>query len=169
MSYDLRLERLFDASPEAVFDAFVDPTTQRKLHGEDQPDWIVHRCDTDVRVGGTSVYVMGPSDQDPDTETRVYSVVDRPHRLVFRHSMDAAGWGRIIETEMTLTFEDAAGKTLLTMVQTGFEREEDRDDFLGKSGGGWPDYLDTLKAVVVSSKQLKARHDTDAEKGANDG
>lgn len=167
MSHELRLERSFDASPEAVFDAFVDPATQRELHGGDRPDWVVHRCHTDVKVGGRSVYVMGPEGQDPDTETRVYSVVERPRRLVFHHSMDVAGWGRTIETEMTITFEDESGKTLLTMVQTGFEREEDRDDFLGRSGGGWPDYLDTLKTVV--SKELKARHDTDAEKGANRG
>lgn len=166
-THDLRLERLFDASPEAVFDAFVDPAAQRALHGGGRPDWTVHRCETDVSVGGTSVYVMGPQGKDPDTETRVFSVVDRPHRLVFRHSMDVAGWGRTVETEMTITFEDKGDKTLLTMVQTGFEREGDRDDFVGKSGGGWPDYLDSLKAVV--SKDLKARHDTDAEKGANDG
>jgi uncharacterized protein YndB with AHSA1/START domain len=30
MSYDLRLERLFDVSPEEVFDAFVDHTDARK-------------------------------------------------------------------------------------------------------------------------------------------
>ena len=32
------------------------------------------------------------------------------------------------------------------MVQTGFESEKDRDDFLG----GWPTYLDTLQKVVAS-------------------
>jgi len=36
------------------------------------------------------------------------------------------------------------------MVETGFEREEDRDGFME----GWPDFLDTLGRV------LKARHDT---------
>ena len=41
------------------------------------------------------------------------------------------------------------------MVQTGFETEQDRDDFLG----GWPSYLETLRGVV--GEQLKARHDTD--------
>lgn len=30
MSYDLRLERFFDVSPEHVFDAFVDHTDARK-------------------------------------------------------------------------------------------------------------------------------------------
>ncbi len=151
MSYELRIERLFDATPEEVFDAFVDADTQEELHGSGQSDWKVHRCETDVRVGGTSVYVMGPEGGEADTETRIYSVVDRPHRLVFVHRMDVAEWGRSIETEMTMTFEDQDGKTLLTMVQTGFQTEEDRDSFMG----GWPTYVDTLQRVI------KTRHDTE--------
>jgi uncharacterized protein YndB with AHSA1/START domain len=154
MSYELRLERLYDASPEVVFDAFVDPATQVELHGLDQRGWKIHRAETDLRVGGTATYVMGPEGEEPDTETRVFTVIDRPHRLVFTHSMQIAEWdGRRVDTEMTITFEDRDGKTLLTMVQTGFEREEDRDAFMG----GWPTYLETLKGVVTT--QLKTRHD----------
>ena len=164
MSYELRVERSFDAPPEVVFDAFVDPANQRHLHGSGQTDWTVHRSETDVRVGGTSTYAMGPTGQEPDVETRVFSVVERPRRLVFRHSMEIAEWGRTVETEMTMTFDERDGGTLLTMVQTGFEREDDRDGFVE----GFTEYLETLKAVV-SSKQLKARHDTDADKGSSDG
>jgi uncharacterized protein YndB with AHSA1/START domain len=154
MSYELRLEHMYDAPPEVVFDAFTDPATQVELHGLDQRGWKIHRAETDLRVGGTATYVMGPEGEEPDTETRVFTVIDRPHRLVFTHSMQIAEWdGRVVETEMTITFEDRDGKTLLTMVQTGFESEQDRDDFMG----GWPTYLDTLKGVVAT--QLKTRHD----------
>ena len=150
MSYELRIERQFDAPPMVVFDAFVDPTAQEELHGSDQEGWRVHRSESDVRVGGTSTVVMGLEGQDPDTETRFYSVIDRPHRLVFRYAMEIAEWGRTIDTEVTITFEERDGGTLFTMVETGFEREEDRDGFME----GWPDFLDTLGRV------LKARHDT---------
>ena len=154
MSYELRLERLYDAPPEVVFDAFTDPATQVELHGLDQRGWKIHRAETDLRVGGTATYVMGPEGEEPDTETRVFTMIDRPHRLVFTHSMQIAEWdGRRVDTEMTITFEDRDGKTLLTMVQTGFESEADRDAFMG----GWPTYLETLKGVVTS--QLKTRHD----------
>jgi uncharacterized protein YndB with AHSA1/START domain len=168
MTYELRLERLIDAPPEVVFDAFVDADTQAELHGDGTPDWTVQRCDTDVRVGGTSVYVMGATGEDPDTETRVYSVVERPHRLVFRHAMRVAEWGgRSVETDMTITFEARDRKTLVTMVQTGFKREQDRDDF----GNGWPGYLDTLERVSAARlpgpgerpdapQVLKGRHDS---------
>ena len=160
MTYELRLERLYDAPPEVVFDAFTDPANQVELHGDGIEGWVVQRAETDVRVGGTSTYAMGPQGVEPDIETRVFTVVDRPHRLEFRHSMKVAEWGgRTVETDMTLTFEDQDGKTLLTMVQTGFEREQDRDDFMG----GWPTYLDTLKGVVgeQQGESLKARHDDD--------
>ena len=93
---------------------------------------------------------MGPAGREPDTETRVYTVVDRPHRLELRYSMALAESGRTIETQMTITFEDRDGGTLLTMVETGFEVEADRDGFVE----GWTEYLETLGRV------LKTRHDT---------
>ncbi len=167
MSFELKLERVYEAPPEVVFDAFVDPDVQEQLHGSGQPGFTVSRCETDVRVGGTSVYEMGMEGEEPDVETRVFSVVDRPHRLVFRHSMKSAEWnGRVVETEMTMTFEDRDGNTLLTMMQTGFETEAMRDDFLH----GWPTYLETLRSTVAARQPgehghpgqpdvLKARHD----------
>jgi uncharacterized protein YndB with AHSA1/START domain len=150
MSYELRIERQFDAPPEVVFDAFVDPAAQEQLHGSDREGWTVRRSESDVRVGGTSIVEMGTEGKEPDTETRVYSEIDRPHLLVFRYAMKVVEWGRTIDTEVTITFEDRDGGTLFTMVETGFEREEDRDAFME----GWPDFLDTLGRV------LKARHDT---------
>ena len=167
MSFELKIERRFDASPEAVFDAFADRTAQGVLHGAERKGWNVEVIQTDVRVGGTSIVRMGPEGQDPDTETREYSVVDRPHRLELRYSMHVAEWGRAIDTDLTVTFEDRDGGTLLTMVETGFDREEDRDAFMT----GWPEFLDTLGAIATSygpggvdepgtDGVMKARHDT---------
>ena len=150
MTYELRIERQFGAPPEVVFDTFVDPDTQEVLHGSGQEGWIVHRSEIDVSVGGTSTIVMGPEGKEPDTETRVYSVIDRPNRLVFRYAMKEAELGRTIETEITITFEDREGGTLFTMVETGFESEDDRDGF----SEGWSEYLETLGRI------LKTRHDT---------
>jgi uncharacterized protein YndB with AHSA1/START domain len=150
MTYELRLERQFDAPPEAVFDTFVDRTSQGVLHGSEQQGWNVEVIQSDVRVGGTSIFRMGPEGREPDTETRVYSVVDRPHRLELRHSMELAESGLTIETQMTITFEERDGGTLFTMVETGFELEADRDGFTE----GWSEYLETLGRV------LKTRHDT---------
>lgn len=150
MTYELRIERQFDAPPEVVFDTFVDRTAQGVLHGAEQQGWDVEVIQTDVRVGGTSIVRMGPEGREPDTETRVYSVVDRPRLLELRYSMKLAESGRTIDTDVTITFQEHAGGTLLTLVETGFEREEDRDGF----AEGWSEYLSTLGTV------LKARHDS---------
>ena len=50
MTHDLTLERVIDAAPELVFDAFVDPDAQKALYA-DGPDWIVE-SECDLRVGG---------------------------------------------------------------------------------------------------------------------
>jgi uncharacterized protein YndB with AHSA1/START domain len=150
MTYELRLERQYDAPPEAVFDAFVDKTSHGVLPGAEQRGWSVEVIQTDVRVGGTSIVRMGPEGRQPDTETRVYSVVDRPHRLELRYSMALAETGLTLDTEMTVTFEERDGGTWFTMVETGFEVEADRDGFRE----GWTEYLETL------GKVLKTRHDT---------
>ena len=49
MSHDLRLERVYDAAPEVVFDAFTDPEAQKELYA-DAPDWVVE-AECDLRVG----------------------------------------------------------------------------------------------------------------------
>jgi hypothetical protein len=47
---------------------------------------------------------------------------------------------------VSLTFEDRNGKTLLTLVQGGFETEEERDAYLS----GAPGFLDSLERAVSS-------------------
>ena len=41
MSHELRFERVFDASPEEVFDAYTDPVGLEEMYGLDDPGWIV--------------------------------------------------------------------------------------------------------------------------------
>lgn len=152
MSHELRLERLFDASPEEVFDAWVDPRAQDALFTTGgPPGWTLHESSIDLRVGGTWLTVVGPADGVPDRITAVFTEIERPHRLRYRSSMYVHGWGRTLETEVTLLFEDRDDETLVTVIQTGFDTEEDRDAFTH----GWPGLLDSFGQV------LKARHDTE--------
>jgi uncharacterized protein YndB with AHSA1/START domain len=58
MSHDLRLERVYDAAPEVVFDGFTDPDAQKELYA-DAPDWVVE-SEIDLRVGGRWTIVFGP-------------------------------------------------------------------------------------------------------------
>ena len=52
-------------------------------------------------------------------ETNVFEIVDRPHRLVSKSSYTAPdGW--TLETDVEVTFQDEGGKTLMTVIQSGF-------------------------------------------------
>lgn len=144
MTYELRIERLFDAPPEVVFDTLVNPDAQEEIYGDQVEGWSLLESEIDLRVGGTWTTVIGPVDGQPDRLTSVFTEVDRPRRLAYELSMFVGDWGRTIDSTVTLTFEEQDGKTLLTIVQGGFESEEDRDAYLS----GAPSFLDALQRVV---------------------
>ena len=80
MTYDLRIERLIDAPPGAVFDAFLDPDAQGELYGDEtDPTWTVE-SELDLRVGGTWTIAFGPAGKEPYRETNVFEEIDRPNR-----------------------------------------------------------------------------------------
>jgi uncharacterized protein YndB with AHSA1/START domain len=146
MSYELRIERLIDAPPEVVFDAFVDPDAQKQLYEDKtEPSWTVE-SDLDLRVGGTWTIGFRKAGEEPYRETNVFSEVERPRRMVFDSTMFMGHDAGNVETTVTVTFDARDGKTLLTILQTGFEREQDRDDIQG----GWPSILDALERVVAA-------------------
>ena len=150
MTYDLKIERLIDAPTDVVFDAFVDPEAQKLLYGnEAEPTWTVE-SELDLRVGGTWTIAFGKAGEDPYLETNVFTEVDRPRRIAF-DSVMAMGeegrrnGGRDFSTSVVVTFEERDGKTLLTIVQTGFDDREDRDGVRT----GWGSILDALEQVVT--------------------
>jgi uncharacterized protein YndB with AHSA1/START domain len=148
VTYDLRIERLIDAAPEPVFDAFVDPDAQKVLYdNEEETDWRVE-SELDLRVGGTWTTVFGKTGEEPFRETNVFTEVDRPRRLVYSSTMFQGKYGGSFDTTVTVTFEDRDGKTLLTILQTGFERREQRDMIQG----GWPSIIDALERVVGATR-----------------
>jgi uncharacterized protein YndB with AHSA1/START domain len=137
----LSLERLVDAPPEAVFDAFVDPDAQHDLYA-DAPDWIVE-SECDLRVGGRWSITFGPPGREPARELNVFDVIERPRLLVYASTMTMPD-GTSLETNMRVTFEPDGDKTRLTVVQSGFPTAELRDDFTS----GWASILDALERVV---------------------
>jgi uncharacterized protein YndB with AHSA1/START domain len=143
LSHDLRLERVYDAAPEVVFDAFTDPDAQKELYA-DAPDWIVE-SECDLRVGGRWTIAFGPPGSEPARETNVFQVVDRPHRLVYTSMMRTPD-GSSIDTGMQVTFEEVGATTRVTIVQTGYSTTERRDEF----ASGWASILDELERVIAA-------------------
>ena len=100
----------------------------------------------DPRAGSTWTVEYAPVDGKSDRLTTVLSVVERPHRLVFHQSYFAAAWGQTKETETTLTFEDQDGKTLLSVLMTGFDSEQEQ----GGAEAGWNGLLDGFQKIVAA-------------------
>jgi uncharacterized protein YndB with AHSA1/START domain len=126
MTHDLRFARVIDAAPEDVFDAFTEPGGQVAFYGQDDPGWIV-QSECDLRVGGVWTVAFGPSRSEMYRHRHVFEVIDRPRRLVLRTTetrLDASSF----DTEVEFTFEEQEGKTLMTMIHTGFPSVELRDE-----------------------------------------
>ena len=150
MTHDLRIERLIDAAPDVVFDAFVDPEAQKELYkNEDEPYWQVE-SELDLRVGGTWSIVFGKPGEEPFRLANVFFEVERPRRLVFKATLFQGKYGGSFETDVTVTFEERDRKTLLTIVQTGFPTKEQRDMI----EGGWSSILDALERVVRTGRSI---------------
>jgi uncharacterized protein YndB with AHSA1/START domain len=146
MTYELRIERVLDAAPEVVFDTVVNPEFQDELFTDQVEGWKLSAFEIDLRVGGRWTIVYGPAGGEgpSDRITSAFTVVDRPRRLSYDSEMYIAEWNRTVAFTETITFEEQEGKTLVTIVQEGFEEEADRDAFLS----GTPDFLDALQRVV---------------------
>jgi uncharacterized protein YndB with AHSA1/START domain len=145
MTYELRIDRLYDASPEEVFDAFVDPDAAEEIFaGPPDSQAKLLECELDLRVGGTWRMLFGQPDGSRFRLTYVFTELERPRLLSALFSMEYGG--RVEDSTVSLIFEDQDGKTLLTVVQDGFETEEVRDSYLG----GAPHFFDRLQRVVAA-------------------
>ena len=147
MSYELRVERLIDATPEEVFDAYTDPEAQNIWYSIMNEGMIVEN-EVDLRVGGKWISAWGFSPDEMFRETNVFEVIDRPRRLVSK-STGSSPDGQTVDTQVEVTFSDEGGKTLMTVVQTGFPNEEMRDFF---ADTGWNGAFDRLNAYFAAKR-----------------
>ena len=143
--FDIRLQRVIDAVPDAAFRHWVDADGRREWYAPDEGSRVVE-SETDLRVGGSYRTSVVSSSGDPMyTETGIFEVVDPPHRLVYRGTMHLPD-GSTVDTHVTVTFEERDGKTLLTVLDVGYPTEDLRDSF----EQGWPDFLDAYERTLAA-------------------
>jgi uncharacterized protein YndB with AHSA1/START domain len=148
VSFQLTVERVFEASAEEVFDAFTSADAQREwLRDPDDPNAILE-TECHPRVGGQWVTAWGPSRDELYRETNVFEVVDRPRRLVMATSSSTPD-GFTLDTRTEVTFEEHDGMTRMTVVQSGFPTAELRDYFQSTA---WPGALEALHAYITKEK-----------------
>jgi uncharacterized protein YndB with AHSA1/START domain len=143
MSPDVRSERVIDARPEAVFDAFTAQDGQEAFYAE--VGWIVE-SECDLRVGGVWTVTFGPSRDELYRHDHVFRVIDRPRRLVLA-TTESRPDGAIVEYETEFTFEGRNGGTLMTMIHRGLPTAELREEH----GAGVPNAFARLERAIERS------------------
>jgi uncharacterized protein YndB with AHSA1/START domain len=139
---ELRFERVIDALPDVVFEAFTTDGGQQAFYGQDDPGWIVESA-CDLRVGGVWTVTFGPSRRRLYRHRHVFEVIDRPWRLVLATTEFRAD-GSSLDFATEFTFEEQDGKTLMTMTQSGFPTAELRDEH----GRGVPNAFARLERAI---------------------
>jgi uncharacterized protein YndB with AHSA1/START domain len=141
----LVITRIFDAPRELVFKAWTDPEHLVRWMGpRGFKSTVVH---SELRAGGAyRIHMLGPEGDHHWTQG-VFREIVEPERLVM-----AGGWAdeegnpTSPETLLTLTFEDHAGKTKLTLHQAVFESATACD----AHRGGWNSSLDRLAEYLAT-------------------
>jgi uncharacterized protein YndB with AHSA1/START domain len=147
MTHELQFERLIDATPEVVFDAFTEPGGQVAFYRQDEPGWVV-RSECDLRVGGVWAVEFGPSEERIYRHRHVFQVIDRPWRLLMTTTETRLD-GSSFDTEMEFVFEEQEGKTLMRLFHRGFPTTELRDEH----GRGLPEAFAQLEKLVTRRLQ----------------
>ena len=137
----LRIERIFEAPREAVFDAWTSEEVLRRwFHAEH--DWETTAAEVDLRVGGTVRLVM----RDPHKDAEYggagqYTEIDRPRRLAYTWEWDDREGQQLIEID----FEEVDGATTVHFTHTGLVDEED----LRSHEDGWTKCFDSLDRALA--------------------
>jgi uncharacterized protein YndB with AHSA1/START domain len=141
--HELVIKRVLNAPRELVFQAWTDLEHVRKWFGpKDHPATHVT---IDPRPGGRWRACLR------STETGntlwlggVYREIVPPERLVFTFAWEEEG-ERGLETLVEISLAERDGKTYMTMRQTPFQSESERDGHCG----GWSSAFDRLEELLA--------------------
>jgi len=126
VSEDLRYERHINAPPETVFYAFTSPGGQEAFYAQDDPGWIVESV-CDLRVGGIWAVTFGPTPTQLYRHRHVFQTIEPPVRVLMA-TREFRIDGSTIDFTTEFTFADRDGRTLMTMIQSGFPTDELREE-----------------------------------------
>jgi uncharacterized protein YndB with AHSA1/START domain len=140
---NLEITRLFDASREAVFDAW---TLKERLDQWTAPHgFTILYSEGDLRPGGEWRCCMVAPDGTKHPVSGVYREIIEDEFLSFTHAWEDAEGKRGHDTLVTVRLEDApGGKTKMIFRQGAFDSVESRDGH----AGGWGEALEKLESLL---------------------
>ena len=148
----LIIKRSLKASPEQIFDAFIDP--QQLTQWWWPKGFTCPAAEVDLRVGGTYKLAMQWPDAIPAENQFAhhmageYYEIDRPHRLVMSGRAVSDEQGELFATLIDVTLEQRDGGTSLTMRQSYFEPMPPAEALAGAEQG-WNEQLDKLELLLA--------------------
>jgi uncharacterized protein YndB with AHSA1/START domain len=141
---ELVITRVFDAPRELVFAAWTDPRHAKRWWGP--VDHPATHVEMDVRPGGRWRHRLTSTDTGRELwHGGVFREIDPPARLVFTFAWEEEG-ERGLETLVTVTFVEEAGRTRMTFRQVPFQSAEERDGHRG----GWTSTFDRLEQHLAT-------------------
>jgi len=153
------MSRTFNAPRDLVFKAWTDPEFLKRWWGP--IGFTLPFCTVDLRPGGILHYCMRAPDGKEYWGRGIYREIVKPERIVYTDCFSdekgnktsptkyglSADWPQ--ETELTVTFAEQGGKTLLTLQSTiGAAPAEE----LEMCRQGWSESLDRLAKELAQQK-----------------
>ena len=140
---ELVITRTFDAPRALVFRLWTDPHHAKNWWGP--VDYPATHLEMDVRPGGAWRGCLTAADDGRELwQHGVFREVVAPERLAFTFVWDEEG-ERGVETLVTVTFAEQAGKTLMTFRHAPFQSDGERDGHRG----GWASTFDRLDEYLT--------------------
>lgn len=137
----LTVARDFAASPERLFDAWLDPATARRFLFA-TPEGEMLNCEIDAHVGGRGLIVERRASGDAHHHLQ-FEVIDRPRRLVFLFRADPAEDGQWTRVAIDIAPQgDGARLTLTHEMDPQWAAYEDQ------TRKGWTMILGSLARVT---------------------
>jgi uncharacterized protein YndB with AHSA1/START domain len=139
----VRLTRQLPATPERVFDAWLDPEwLGRWMFGPDVRDERIVRLELDARPGGRFSFFVRRGDIDVD-HVGEYFEIDRPRRLVFTWGI--RGESDDVPSRVSIDIAAAAGGCDLALTH---EMAQEWAPYADRTRSGWTTMLDKLARVL---------------------
>lgn len=143
----LRLERRFDAPPEAVFDAWTNPEVLRRWWAAG-PDWDTPAAEVDLRPGGGyRLSMRNPETGDVHTVAGEYREVRRPEHLTYTWAWQGMDGDDGRESLVAVDFVSDGEGTSVVLTHTGLADEGSKE----RHGHGWNACLDNLETRVLNT------------------
>lgn len=140
----LVIKKVFDASPEDVFDAWTDPEQVALWYGpEGFNKTDIHSFD--VREGGAYSLTMNAPDGGKHKLRGTFKKIERPRKLVLTWQWEG-GEGDMggDETLVTVELADVGGKTEMVFTHSGFATEAAKNNH----NQGWTGSFNKLEKVL---------------------